>query len=263
MEVLDRFGARWPLGLASSSNRVVIDRVLVIAGWQGVFEVTVSSEEVHRGNQRLTSTWRPPGGWGGHRCAAWRSRTQPTASRPGLPLACRSWRCQIGASRPSACRAGHGHPCRRQSRRPRGCDAGGPRPRIRIAARAAPRRSGGRILPRCPTRIRTGPDHPTDPWSVAARFRPSTGREQVAGRPLVPAIGVKGSIGTKTPGGLGGAASGRKEGSGGSNATDLGITLVLTIQAVRPQEGAKQCSRRTLSRPVPLCFIAVGRRSGR
>ncbi len=49
IEVLDRFGDRWPLGLASSSNRVVIDRVLVIAGLQGAFEVTVSSEEVHRG----------------------------------------------------------------------------------------------------------------------------------------------------------------------------------------------------------------------
>jgi HAD superfamily hydrolase (TIGR01509 family) len=49
MEVLDRFGARWPLGLASSSNRIVIDRVLVVAGWQNAFQVTVSSEEVHRG----------------------------------------------------------------------------------------------------------------------------------------------------------------------------------------------------------------------
>ena len=48
-EVLERFGDRWPLGLASSSNRAVIDRVLVTAGWQSAFEATVSSEEVHRG----------------------------------------------------------------------------------------------------------------------------------------------------------------------------------------------------------------------
>jgi HAD superfamily hydrolase (TIGR01509 family) len=39
----------WPLGLASSSNRVVIDEVLQLAGLAGDFAVTVSSEEVSRG----------------------------------------------------------------------------------------------------------------------------------------------------------------------------------------------------------------------
>ena len=40
---------RWPLGLASSSNREIIDLVLELAGFAGAFRVTVSSEEVERG----------------------------------------------------------------------------------------------------------------------------------------------------------------------------------------------------------------------
>src|SRR5205807_8284251 len=39
----------WPLGLASSSNREIIDLVLELAGLAGAFAVTVSSEEVARG----------------------------------------------------------------------------------------------------------------------------------------------------------------------------------------------------------------------
>jgi HAD superfamily hydrolase (TIGR01509 family) len=42
-------GAHWPLGLASSSNRVVIDEVLALADLREHFAVTVSSEEVARG----------------------------------------------------------------------------------------------------------------------------------------------------------------------------------------------------------------------
>jgi beta-phosphoglucomutase-like phosphatase (HAD superfamily) len=42
-------GARWPLGLASSSNREIIDLVLELAGVQDAFKATVSSEEVARG----------------------------------------------------------------------------------------------------------------------------------------------------------------------------------------------------------------------
>lgn len=49
IEAVERVGARWPLGLASSSNRIVIDAVLAIAGLEHVFAVTVSSEEVPRG----------------------------------------------------------------------------------------------------------------------------------------------------------------------------------------------------------------------
>jgi HAD superfamily hydrolase (TIGR01509 family) len=44
-----RLAARWPLGLASSSNRPLIDDVLELAGLTGRFRVTVSSEEVARG----------------------------------------------------------------------------------------------------------------------------------------------------------------------------------------------------------------------
>jgi len=41
--------ARWPLGLASSSNREIIDLVLELAPFGGSFAVTVSSEEVAHG----------------------------------------------------------------------------------------------------------------------------------------------------------------------------------------------------------------------
>ena len=44
-----RLAERWPLGLASSSNKQVIDRVMETSGWGAVFEVWVSSEEVERG----------------------------------------------------------------------------------------------------------------------------------------------------------------------------------------------------------------------
>jgi HAD superfamily hydrolase (TIGR01509 family) len=44
-----RLAARWPLGLASSSNRPLIDTVLELAGLTECFRTTVSSEEVARG----------------------------------------------------------------------------------------------------------------------------------------------------------------------------------------------------------------------
>lgn len=40
---------RWPLGVASSANRPVIDAVLAGSGLAGLFSATVSSEEVARG----------------------------------------------------------------------------------------------------------------------------------------------------------------------------------------------------------------------
>jgi len=48
-EAVSRLAAHWPLGLASSSNREIIDHVLERAGWRERFKVTVSSEEVPRG----------------------------------------------------------------------------------------------------------------------------------------------------------------------------------------------------------------------
>jgi HAD superfamily hydrolase (TIGR01509 family) len=48
-EAVERLAARWPLGVASSSNRPLIDAVLELAGLAGHFAATVSSEEVPRG----------------------------------------------------------------------------------------------------------------------------------------------------------------------------------------------------------------------
>ncbi|HEX6700646.1 MAG TPA: HAD family phosphatase [Gaiellaceae bacterium] len=49
VEAVRRLAERWPLGLASSSNREVIDRALEVSGLAPLFLVTVSSEEVPRG----------------------------------------------------------------------------------------------------------------------------------------------------------------------------------------------------------------------
>jgi HAD superfamily hydrolase (TIGR01509 family) len=49
VEAVERLAARWPLGIASSSNREVIDLVLELSGLAPFFKVTVSSEEVARG----------------------------------------------------------------------------------------------------------------------------------------------------------------------------------------------------------------------
>lgn len=48
-EAVERLATRWPLGLASSSNRPLIDAVLELAGLREHFRATVSSEEVPRG----------------------------------------------------------------------------------------------------------------------------------------------------------------------------------------------------------------------
>jgi HAD superfamily hydrolase (TIGR01509 family) len=49
VEAVQRLAARWPLGLASSSNRPLIDAVLELSGLAPFFAATVSSEEVERG----------------------------------------------------------------------------------------------------------------------------------------------------------------------------------------------------------------------
>jgi HAD superfamily hydrolase (TIGR01509 family) len=48
-EAVERIVSRWPLGLASSSNRELIDLVLELLGVAGLFRATVSSEEVASG----------------------------------------------------------------------------------------------------------------------------------------------------------------------------------------------------------------------
>jgi HAD superfamily hydrolase (TIGR01509 family) len=49
LEAVERMAARWPLGVASSSNRPLIDAVLGLSGLGRFFTATVSSEEVARG----------------------------------------------------------------------------------------------------------------------------------------------------------------------------------------------------------------------
>jgi HAD superfamily hydrolase (TIGR01509 family) len=49
VETVERLAERWPLGLASSSNRELIDLALEVSGLAGFFRATVSSEEVARG----------------------------------------------------------------------------------------------------------------------------------------------------------------------------------------------------------------------
>jgi HAD superfamily hydrolase (TIGR01509 family) len=48
-EAVERLAERWPLGLASSSNRDIIDLFLELSGLRDRFAVTLSSEEVARG----------------------------------------------------------------------------------------------------------------------------------------------------------------------------------------------------------------------
>ena len=49
VEAVERLAARWPLGLASSSNRELIDLALEVSGLARFFRATVSSEDVARG----------------------------------------------------------------------------------------------------------------------------------------------------------------------------------------------------------------------
>ena len=49
VDAVRRVGERWPLGLASSSNRELIDLVLELTGLDRDFRAIVSSEEVARG----------------------------------------------------------------------------------------------------------------------------------------------------------------------------------------------------------------------
>ena len=49
VEAVERLAKRWPLGVASSSNRELIDLVLELSGLARLFRATVSSEEVARG----------------------------------------------------------------------------------------------------------------------------------------------------------------------------------------------------------------------
>ena len=49
VEAVERLAVRWPLGLASSSNRPLIDLALKLSGLDRLIRASVSSEEVARG----------------------------------------------------------------------------------------------------------------------------------------------------------------------------------------------------------------------
>jgi HAD superfamily hydrolase (TIGR01509 family) len=49
VEAVRRIALRWPLAIASSSNRPLIDLFLELTGTEGLFRATVSSEEVANG----------------------------------------------------------------------------------------------------------------------------------------------------------------------------------------------------------------------
>jgi HAD superfamily hydrolase (TIGR01509 family) len=49
IDAVEALAARWPLGVASSSNREIIDAFLDLSGLRDRFRVTISSEEVDRG----------------------------------------------------------------------------------------------------------------------------------------------------------------------------------------------------------------------
>ena len=72
VEAVRRIAERWPLGLASSSNRLLIELALELAGIQHLFKAVVSSEEVPRGKPApdvyLEAARRL--GVGAERCAA-------------------------------------------------------------------------------------------------------------------------------------------------------------------------------------------------
>ena len=109
-EAVERL-AQWPLGLASSANRPLIDLVLELAGLSELFAATVSSEEVPRGKPApdvyLEAARRlgvPP-----RRAPLWRTPT--TGSSPRAPPACG----------PSPFPTGPSRPARKRSRRPTWC----------------------------------------------------------------------------------------------------------------------------------------------
>jgi HAD superfamily hydrolase (TIGR01509 family) len=72
VDAVKRTAARWSLGLASSSNRELIDRALEVAGLARHFRATVSSEEVARGKPAPDVYLEAAGrlGVAANRCAA-------------------------------------------------------------------------------------------------------------------------------------------------------------------------------------------------
>jgi beta-phosphoglucomutase-like phosphatase (HAD superfamily) len=96
VEAVERLAGHWPLGLASSSNREIIDLFLELSGLASSFAVTISSEEVERGKPApdvyLEAARRNPQ-------PASRSKIPRTASAPPTRPACACWRCRTRTTR--------------------------------------------------------------------------------------------------------------------------------------------------------------------
>jgi beta-phosphoglucomutase-like phosphatase (HAD superfamily) len=97
---VERLARRWPLALASSSNRPVIDLVLSLAGLQPHFRATVSSEEVARGKPAPDVYLEAARRWGPTPRAAQRLRTPTTGSWPPRPPVCGCSPYPTGPSHP-------------------------------------------------------------------------------------------------------------------------------------------------------------------
>ena len=88
LEAVRRIGERWPLAIASSSNRPLIDLFLELTGTGDLFRATVSSEEVERGKPAPDVYLEAARGSVSTLRAVRRSRTRRTASARRLRPAC-------------------------------------------------------------------------------------------------------------------------------------------------------------------------------
>ena len=89
VEMVRALHRRWPLALASSANRELIDFALDAAGLAGEFDATVSSEEVARGKPAPDVYLEAARRLWSRRIGAWRSRIRATECGPRRPPA---WR---------------------------------------------------------------------------------------------------------------------------------------------------------------------------
>jgi beta-phosphoglucomutase-like phosphatase (HAD superfamily) len=97
VETVQRLAERWELGVASSSNRPVIDLVLELAGLTTCFAVMVSAEEVRHGKPQpdVYREERPRGNWPSRPRAARPLKTRRTGSSQPRQPACSLLRSRI------------------------------------------------------------------------------------------------------------------------------------------------------------------------